>query len=71
MIEETKAHSLLPLEAQLTLRKAHREAAAFPEEASFMRAVVIERAIARVKRDFPQFFRQKDDCSLRLRSRNR
>lgn len=64
-------HNLLPIEAQLVLRKAHREAAAFPEDATFMRAVVIERAISRVKREFPTFFRQKGDCSLRLRTRNR
>lgn len=62
-------HGLLPLEAQLVLKKAHREASEFPGD--FVRAVVIERAIERVKRDFPQFFRQKGDCSLRLRTRNR
>ena len=64
-------HGLLPLEAQLILKKAHREAQDFSEDAAFMRAVILERAIARVKRDFPHFFRQKGDCSLRLRTRNR
>lgn len=62
-------HGLLPLEAQLILKKAHREASDFPGD--FVRSVVIERAIERVKRDFPQFFRQKGDCSFRLRTRNR
>lgn len=68
---EMKDHTLLPIEAQLILRKAHREAADFPEDATFMRAVVIERSIARVKREFPTFFRQKRDCSIGLRTRHR